>query len=69
MPLKCFDPLANKAVGDCSTGPETETHLLLKQMAVEAARLMGWEAETEVVREHWKADVLAYPIYECRLDR
>jgi hypothetical protein len=32
---------AHKAVGDCSTAPETETHLRLKQMAVAAARAAG----------------------------
>ena len=51
---------AHKAVGECTTAPETEEHLKLKQIAVEVARANGWEAQTEVAEgQLWRADVLA----------
>ncbi|WEX87156.1 competence protein CoiA family protein [Sinorhizobium garamanticum] len=55
---------AHKAVGDCTTAPETEAHLRLKRIAVEVARKHGWDVKTEVkgiapTGEEWIADVLA----------
>src|SRR5262245_32209148 len=55
---------AHKAVGECSTAPETEAHRRLKQLAVEVARAYGWVADTEAIGmsddgECWRADVLA----------
>lgn len=51
---------AHKAVGECTTAPESEEHLKLKQIAVEVARAHGWEAHTEVAEGAlWRADVLA----------
>ena len=55
---------AHKSVGQCATAPETEAHLRLKRIAVDAARTYGWDAETEVAGrtakgEQWRADVFA----------
>ncbi len=51
---------AHKAIGACTTAPETEEHLRLKRIAVEVARDHGWAAETEVSHGvHWRADVMA----------
>lgn len=51
---------SHKAVGECTTAPETEGHLKLKQISVEVARTHGWEAQTEVAEgTSWRADVLA----------
>ncbi|NKJ77803.1 hypothetical protein GFL60_00855 [Rhizobium leguminosarum bv. viciae] len=54
----------HKAVGDCTTAPETEAHFQLKRIALEVARRHGWDAKTEVAGaspsgETWIADVLA----------
>jgi len=55
---------AHKRRGNCTTAPETEAHLRLKRMAVEAARANKWDAKTEAhgeseVGNKWKADVFA----------
>lgn len=55
---------AHKAVGSCTTAPESEAHLYLKRAAVVAARKNGWIADTEVTGTtpsgtQWIADVFA----------
>ena len=50
---------AHKGRGLCTSAPETEAHLMLKDAAVRAAIRNGWSAETEVARAGWRADVLA----------
>ena len=55
---------AHKSVTACTTAPETEAHLRLKQIAVEEARSHGWEVQSEASGqtpsgERWIADVLA----------
>jgi hypothetical protein len=55
---------AHMTRGACATGTETEVHLELKRMAVEAARSHGWITQAEVTGmtpagEQWRADVLA----------
>ena len=55
---------AHKSVDGCASAPETEAHLPLKRIAVDAARTYGWDAETEVTGrtvkgEQWRADVIA----------
>lgn len=54
----------HKVIGNCTSAPETEDHLRLKQIAVEVARRYGWTVGTEVRGstadgEEWIADVLA----------
>lgn len=54
----------HKVIGNCTSAPETEDHLRLKQIAVEVARRYGWTVGTEIRGstpdgEEWIADVLA----------
>lgn len=51
---------AHRNVSDCPDhSKETGQHLLAKNIIMQAARAVGWEAETEVRRGSWVADVLA----------
>jgi len=55
---------AHKAEGACKSAPESENHLQLKRLVVEAARANGWNASPEVSGadsegQQWVADVLA----------
>ena len=54
---------AHKARGECVWAPETEAHLVVKRLVIEAAREVGWQGLTEVSGESpdgevWRADVL-----------
>ena len=56
---------AHKTKGQCKWGSESAEHLQLKQIALEEARAVGWNARTEVrdqtpKGEQWTADVLAW---------
>jgi hypothetical protein len=55
---------AHRMLGVRNNCGETEVHLELKNMVIEAVRRQGWTAETEVTGqapdgEQWRADVLA----------
>ncbi len=50
---------AHKRKGPCTTKPETLEHLLIKSEVVLGCRDAGWDAETEVAGDDWRADVLA----------
>ena len=51
---------AHMAVGDCPSHPkESGQHLYAKNIIMQAARVAGWDAETEVLGSGWVADVLA----------
>lgn len=43
----------------CAAAIETEQHRQLKQIAIEVARELGWNAMAEVAGDTWRADVLA----------
>jgi hypothetical protein len=50
----------HKHVGNCSTGKgETMEHLLLKARILRGCRNAGYEVDTEVDGDGWRADVLA----------
>jgi competence protein CoiA len=51
---------AHRTGGDCPSHPkESGQHLYVKNVILQAAQAIGWDAETEVRGDEWVADVLA----------